>query len=180
MGNDTGDNDVLRFGTIADLIISRHEDDWQDFEEAPPGTYAKDYCRETAALVFVEAMKVVDQYKHYVAVLEKCNAGERERLRNMKEQRDEAIDKAVELDKRLRDPNRKRPDPLGPSVPRSTGQPALVELLPHRLVAGETCLMGGLVVMFNGDPEDLAECPKCGRVVKVTKMGKYYQHKVPA
>ena len=161
----TPDPTELKFEPFSNVIINRHEDD--DEQD-------KVYCQETAAILYAIAYGVVEAQRHYTRIVERAHARDQERFRKLKEQTNELEEKLVELDRRLRDPNRLRPDPLGPSVPRGSREP--------KLVVGSWCEMGGLVVMYDipGKIPKKTQCPKCTRDVKVTIMGMYYRHKVPA
>lgn len=167
--SDSPDSTELRFGPFANLIIERHRD---DDDESGMG-FTPDYCRETAALVFVEAAKVVDKWRGYTETLERASTRDRERYQKLKEEKHALEEKVVELDRRLRDPNRLRPDPLGPSVPRGRQQ-ELVDgpmdpTSPWCEGAGER----------QDEPPDgmVSICERCNREVKLNR-GHVPRHKV--
>ena len=151
----TPDPTELKFEPFSNVIINRHEDD--DEQD-------KVYCQETAAILYAIAYGVVEAQRHYTRIVERAHARDQERFRKLKEQTNELEEKLVELDRRLRDPNRLRPDPLGPSVPRR-GKPPLV---------ASTC--PGSWTQPRARCEDSGDCGNCGRTIGLQRGGYLARH----
>ncbi len=80
----------------------------------------------------------------------------------LKEDKRELEDKVVELDRRLRDPNRLRPDPLGPSLSRG-GQPKLVIEPPPK--EAEWCPGSWAKAKLINKKDIAFKCDRCGRMM---------------
>ncbi len=162
--SDSPDPTDLKFEPFSNVIINRHENDEQGTPE---------YCRETAAILYAIAYGVVQARHDYSRILERKITRDQERFRKLKEQADELEEKLVELDRRLRDPNRLRPDPLGPSLPRG-GKPDVVTIRPRPPLVASSC--PGSWTKPSVRCEDSGDCDNCGRTIGLQRGGYLARH----
>lgn len=160
----TGSELELRFTPIYQVLVDRLPEDEDGWIATPEGQNLR---QEAAAEIYAIARRTTDALRGYIETLERASARDQEKFKRMKEAKDELADKVVELDRRLRDPNRLRPDPLGPSVPRG-GKPELVEKKDPSWMSNEPpskpdWCPGRMHKPYMVDAEDMGCCDHCGR-----------------
>lgn len=165
-------NETLRFEPFANIMINRHESDEVD----------ADYCRETAALVFVEAAKVTDRLHELMTEALDRHNQQCDRLRRQRDGLDGELTQAQQRIRDLETPG--RPDPLGLALPRTCGEPPVVSVhtasdvkIDYSQLDPAWCAGWNEPVVMGSRRHNKGTCAICGRRIGLQKNGNPRRHK---